>query len=90
MNLYLVSCDLKKAGRDYSTLLKIFMSTESHLYLLESTWILLTKKSMDEMFTKIRNAVDKNDYFIIVDIKGQQKMGRLPEKAEEWFKKHSL
>ena len=84
--IYMVSYDLNTPGKDYSRLFEVLKSSEGWWHYLESTWILYTRKSVQSWTDKIRQAIDANDTFIIVDITGQEINGWLQKKAWEWIK----
>ncbi len=83
---YLVSYDLKTPGKDYEKLYTVLKSAEGWWHHLESTWILSTNQSLSSWSDKIRNAIDENDSFIIIDITSAANNGWLPQKAWDWLK----
>ncbi|MEE9170264.1 MAG: hypothetical protein V3U73_10885 [bacterium] len=86
--IFLVSYDLKKPGRDYSSLYALLKSAPQWWHFLESTWLLHTNESLDNWGEKIRNVMDQNDHFIIVDITRRARQGWLPEEAWKWIQEY--
>lgn len=80
--IYLISYDLNKPGKDYSKLYDK-LKTFKYCHPLESTWIIQTNKSVNDLYDIIKGTVDDNDYFIIVDITGKSKHGWLKKTATE-------
>lgn len=79
--IYLISYDLRKPGSDYPELYDK-LKTFKYCHPLESTWIIRSNKSVNDLSDIIKSAVDNNDHFIIVDISGKARQGWLPK--TEW------
>jgi hypothetical protein len=86
--IYLISYDLRKPGRDYTSLHNAIKSAPTWWHYIESTWIIKTEKSIEDWYNKIRATTDSNDSFIIVDITKQNRQGWLPQKAWEWIREN--
>jgi hypothetical protein len=86
--IYLVSYDLRKPGKDYTSLHNTIKSATTWWHYIESTWIIKTDQSIDEWYNKIRSVTDSNDSFILIDITKQKRQGWLPKKAWEWIREN--
>jgi hypothetical protein len=84
--IYLITYDLKKPGRDYSSLHETIKSATSWWHYLDSTWIIYSKLTVDEWSEKIRQVIDINDRFIIVDITHRPRQGWLDKDAWKWIR----
>lgn len=84
--IYLITYDLKKPGRDYNSLHETIKSAKSWWHYLESTWLIHTNLSVEDWSDKIRNVIDTNDLFLIVDITKQPRQGWLIKKAWSWIR----
>jgi hypothetical protein len=91
--IILVSYDLKKPGKDYSSLYKTLKSANNWWHYLESTWILYVNsdnasQSIETWSQAIKSAVDANDFYIVIDITKQYRQGSLPKEAWDWMVEH--
>lgn len=84
--IYLITYDLKKPGKDYESLHNTLKTSVSWWHYLDSTWIIKTEQSVDYWSEKIRDVIDGNDNFLIVEITKQKRQGWLPKKAWEWIR----
>jgi len=84
MTLYIISYDLKKPNKDYSGLYEDIKKFDTWWHYLESTWIIKTKDTSDQIFDKLKPHIDKNDNLLIIET-GKEHQGWLPKKAWEWI-----
>ncbi len=84
--IYLITYDLKSPGKDYNTLYDTIKTAPYWWHHLESTWIIQTEQSVTYWSEKIRNVIDQNDLFLIVDITEQPRQGWLKKTAWEWIR----
>ena len=88
MTLYIISYDLSKPNRDYDGLYDTLKSFSSWWHYLESTWMISTTDTSDEVFEKLKPHIDEDDNLLIIEA-GKKRSGWLPKKAWEWIKNHS-
>lgn len=86
---YLISYDLQTPGKDYNSLYNILKSAPGWAHYLESTWFISSNESLEFWHEKIKNVIDANDNFFIVDISDSGSDGWLPRNAWEWLNSHS-
>lgn len=86
--ILLVTYDLNKPGKDYTSLYNVLKTAPGWWHYLESTWILSTTESPDAWSEKIRRVIDENDHFIVVDITRKSRQGWLPKDAWDWIRQH--
>lgn len=87
MPLYIISYDLGKPDRDYTGLFDELKKFDNWWHYLESTWIIKTSNSPNEIFKKLKTHIDDNDNLLIIEA-GKKHQGWLPEKAWNWIKKN--
>lgn len=89
MGVKLITYDLNSPGQDYKTLhevIKVLGSSWWHF--LDSTWLVDTYLTPDQIVERIRGNTDKNDYLLVIDVAGDASQGWLPTEAWEWIQKH--
>lgn len=84
--VYVVSYDLNKSGQDYDGLYKELKSSSSWCRPVDSTWLIYTSESADQLYERISNHIDKNDYAIVIQVR-RDYQGWLPEEVWEWIRK---
>jgi hypothetical protein len=88
MKVLLITYDLKDKFIDYSKLFDILKTAPSWWHYIESTWLIATDEPPELWFSKIKNAIGKDDNLFIVEIKGSQRQGWLSQDAWDWIKKY--
>lgn len=84
MTLYIVSYDLKKPGKDYKGLYEELKKSPKWWHYLESTWLIHTNETADQLFDRLRSHIDENDYVLVTEVT-RNRSGWLPRKAWDWF-----
>lgn len=84
---YIITYDLKNTDKNYSGLFKLIkdVSDDVWMHYLESVWIITSIKTADEIFDKLKTAIDENDYIFITEITKYNHQGWLPKKAWDYF-----
>ena len=67
--ILLVTYDLKRPGQDYPSLHEGIESLGSWAHFLESTWILDTSYSPEQVTNKLIPLIDQNDRLLIFEVK---------------------
>jgi hypothetical protein len=83
--VYNVSYDLNKAGKDYSGLHNELKKTYEWYHLLDSTWLLHTSESANQIWERLKSHIDQDDNIMIAQITAHVS-GWLPKNAWEWLK----
>lgn len=87
--MILITYDLKRPGQDYEELLKEIKNISgTWWHHLESTWLIKTGISPNEVFSRLKKYLDSNDRMLVIDITNASRQGWLPAEAWEWIKKH--
>ena len=80
--VYVVSYDLRKPGQDYKGLFDELEASPSWWHYLESTWLIATSESANELYNRLRKHLDGGDSILIIQA-GTDMQGWLPKKAWE-------
>lgn len=80
--VYLISYDLHQEGQDYKSLFDTIKScsTGTWWHYLESTWIIKSNSTVNQISEKIKNVSDDNDNFLVIEVINN-KQGWLPQEA---------
>ena len=84
-SFYLIAYDLHKPGQEYGRLEEAINRLEGQRKILETTWIVKTKRTSREIYDLAGPALDPNDAIYIVRIDLDSGDGRLPKPAWEWI-----
>lgn len=84
MRAFSISYDLKVPGRDYGGLYEAIKHSGKWWHYLDSTWIVITNESAQQIWTRLAQHIDKNDYVLIVEILDNVQ-GWLPKDAWDWI-----
>ena len=84
MNAFSISYDLSKPGRDYSGLHEAIKSFGGWWHYLDSTWIVITNESPQQIWNQLSNHIDKNDSLLVIEVLDNVQ-GWLPKDAWDWI-----
>jgi hypothetical protein len=82
--VYNVSYDLNKSGKDYKGLHDELKKTSDWYHLLDSTWLLYTAESADQIWQRLKPHIDKDDFILIIQVTNN-KQGWLVQDAWDWM-----
>ncbi len=82
---YAINYDLKSPGRNYSGLYDGIKQSGSWWHYLDSTWIVITNEDPSQLWNRLNNHIDKNDYILIIEVKNNTQ-GWMTEEAWKWIK----
>lgn len=82
--VYVVSYDLKKPGKDYIGLTEQLRHSPRWWHYLESTWLISTQESPDQLYNRLRAHLDDGDSILIIEA-GKHRQGWLSKEAWEWI-----
>lgn len=68
MNTYIVSYDLQRPGKDYSTLIEHLKSYPGWAKPLESVWLIKSSLGISDFTNQISIKIDQNDKLIVVEV----------------------
>ncbi len=84
MQVFCVSYDLNKPGQNYENLIKELKSSKLWWHYLDSTWLIKTNESANQLSTRIRKHTDSNDQLLVIRVT-KDYSGWLPQKAWDWI-----
>jgi len=82
--VYNVSYDLNKTGKDYAGLHGELKNTYEWYHLLESTWVLYTSETAQQIWERLKPHIDDDDNILIAQITSNNS-GWLPKVAWPWL-----
>ena len=83
--VYLVSYDLRHPGRDYTGLYsELQRSPVGWWHYLESTGLISTTETLDELLFHIRPHIDDNDSLLVIEVM-RNYQGWLLQEAWDWI-----
>lgn len=87
MEVYMISYDLNKVGQDYKGLYKALQDLGPYMHFLDSTWLVSTSLSAEQIFNVLNPHIDTNDNLIVV--KAQRSwFARLPQEGIDWMNEY--
>lgn len=87
--VYVVSYDLRKPGQEYKNLFDELQASTSWWHFLDSTWLIATPESANELYNRLRTHLDRDDSILVIQA-GADRQGWLPKKAWEWIDRELL
>lgn len=88
MAIHLISYDLINPGQKYEKVHEAIKaaSVGTYLEVLESTWIIDTRLTIDQVSEYVRsNGMDSGDHILVVDVTGDSRQGWLPQDRWNWI-----
>ena len=87
MEVYVVSYDLRKPGRDYTGLSEELQHSPSWWHYLDSTWLIVTSESAGKLYNRLAPHLDEGDSILVVQA-GSDRQGWLPKDAWTWIQQN--
>ncbi|HET8595066.1 MAG TPA: hypothetical protein VFM07_07450 [Intrasporangium sp.] len=88
MAVKLITYDLKRSGRRYAKLHDEIKSVGDWWHYLESTWLVDTSLSCDDIVDRLHKHTDPGDGLLVVDVSGADRQGWLSQDAWGWIIRH--
>ena len=85
MNVYAICYDLNRPGQSYKDLHAAITKLGHWWHQLDSTWLVLTSNSADEIYRQLRPHMDNNDRLLVIKVTSEYQ-GWLPKEAGEWIR----
>lgn len=88
MKTYLISYDLIKpeSSPDYARLISMIKSSKYWAKPLESVWLIKTGLSSNEVALKLKEVVDSNDKFLVIEITNDWTSLNLSQEVINWMR----
>lgn len=87
MTTFCVSYDLNKSGQNYTALYEELKKSPNWWHHLDSTWLIVTNETADQLRDRIRKHLDDNDTLLIIKVI-RPYSGWLNKQAWEWLDKN--
>lgn len=84
LRAYSISYDLRKPGRDYSGLYQAIKKSPRWWHYLESTWIVQTTETPNQIWDRLSSHIDAGDFLLIIEVRNNAQ-GWLPKEAWDWI-----
>lgn len=84
MKLFLISIEV--LPERLAAVSNVIRGAKAWWHHIEDTWIIATNKSLEDWKVAIRNVIDDQDSFLIVEITGCERNGWLPKDAWIWLR----
>ena len=85
--IYLITYDLRQPDRDYQGLYQQIKDSPGWWHYLESSWLISTGETSEDIFNRIKPHIDDNDNILIIKV-CKPYNGWLPKKAWVWIEEH--
>ncbi len=87
--VYLISYDLNKSGQDYNSLYQAIKDSSSGQWwhYLDSTWIIKSYLSVQQVSDNIKSKMDGNDSLFVIEVKNNYS-GWLPKDAWKYLREN--
>lgn len=82
--VYIVTYDLKAPNRDYNGLYEELKKSPKWWHYLQSSWLIQTSETPDQIWNRIHMHIDANDYALIIEVRDNCQ-GWLPKDAWDWI-----
>lgn len=89
MAIYCVSYDLNKAGQNYAGLYEELKRTGTWWHYLDSTWLIDTSESVQQITDRLLQRIDKNDSLLVIRVT-REYQGWLTKAAWDWINGRSF
>jgi len=86
--IYAVNYDLKRPGQNYTKVHEAIKSCGAWWHYLDSTWLIDTSLSAEEVWKRVSPHADTNDNFLIIGVTSDYQ-GWLPKSAWDWINSRS-
>lgn len=83
-----INYDLQAPGRSYQPLYDYVKSFDGWDHLLESLWLVRTRKSPAEIRDELKRLVDANDKVAVFDVTGVAWATNFSNSQTQWLKSH--
>lgn len=86
MSCHLVTYDLNKPGQNYNDLYEAIKTFTSWCHCLDSTWIILSELTSEQIRNHISPYIDSNDSLLIVELSGEAAWIGISDECSKWLK----
>ncbi|WP_326645067.1 hypothetical protein OG884_12060 [Streptosporangium sp. NBC_01755] len=84
----LIGYDLNRPGQDYSSLIKEIKAFETWWHHLDSTWIVRTSKTTNEVRDVLKQHIDSGDELLVAELTGNAAWVGFNQTGSKWLKEN--
>ena len=84
MKAFSITYDLKVPGRNYEGLYNAIKSCGKYWHYLDSTWIVVSNESSQQVWNMLAPNIDKSDFVLVIEVR-RDCYGWLPKDAWDWI-----
>ena len=83
--MLLISYDLHKPRQNYADLIAAIEAYGNYAHILESTWLIRTSKTAQQVCDDLRRHIDKDDHIFVTGVQEHNRQGWLPQQMWNWM-----
>jgi hypothetical protein len=83
--VFLVTYDLNNPGQKYQRVIQAIKSMGDWCHCLESTWLLKTSLTAEQVATRLRQQMDANDKLLVTAFNAYSSQGWLSQEVWNWI-----
>ncbi|MGL5657479.1 MAG: hypothetical protein ACRDDK_00200 [Cetobacterium sp.] len=84
---YIITYDQDEKD-DYDELVEELKKSDSWWKYLDRTWIIVTNESSDDVWKRIKDKINKEKVFLIMEVNGKNRQGWLRKSQWDWIKEN--
>ncbi len=85
MKTYLVGYDLNKPGQNYDNLFTAIKAIGAWWHHLDSTWVIKTDWTAEQIRNDLRRHIDANDELLVVRLSGEGAWAGFNNQGSQWL-----
>ena len=86
MKTYLIGYDLMKQGQDYNALIEEIKKIDDWWHCLDSTWIIKTNLTAEQIRDRLIPKIDSNDKLLVVRLRQEAAWIGFQKECSDWLK----
>lgn len=86
MKTYIIGYDLNRPGQDYADLIAAIKTYSTWWHHLDSTWIIKTNETAQQVRDKLTPHIDNTDELLVVGSSGEGAWTGFNDKGSTWLK----
>jgi hypothetical protein len=86
MKTYIIGYDLNRPGQDYTDLIAAIKTYGTRWHHLDSTWIIQTNETAQQVRDKLTPHIDNTDELLVVGSSGEGAWTGFNDKGSAWLK----
>ncbi len=83
--MLLITYDLNQRGQNYQNLTEAIKCLGQWWHYLDSTWLVKTHLTTEQVANRLKQQIDDNDNFLVIEVNPHTSQGWLPQEAWNWI-----